>query len=344
MRRVIRLLFAIAAVLSLLSTAGAAAASFEGPRLSYVREGEPLQGEELLTSDPAGAHTVRLARVPDSGGALTAVSWSGDGAQVAVGSSDGLGFSVPPRPAIFVVSAEGGARRWVRGTERGFRPVFAPDGKTLAFARVRYRYRPGKRFYLSFSTWVVDAGGGRPRQLTPWRDRLFVIPSSFSPDGSRLAAVRQRRDEAPEIVEMPLDGGRASLLVKNGLEPAYSPDGKALAFLRLRRTGFLHLIRVPVYGGDLFVSGADGGGIRRLTFTPDRREAGPSWDPSGERLVFTQRPAKLTFEAQSGTGSSIIEINADGTCRHRLLFTYGLSYRDAAWQPGPGREAGRIAC
>jgi hypothetical protein len=45
----------------------------------------------------------------------------------------------------------------------------------------------------------------------------------------------------------------------------------------------------------------------------------------------------------------LVEINADGTCattlptapkRHRLRFIYN----GPSWQPGTGREAGRIAC
>jgi Tol biopolymer transport system component len=179
--------------------------------------------------------------------------------------------------------------------------------------------------------------------LTPWRDGLFFAPGSFSPDGARLAATRQKPGEAPEIVSLGLAGGRPSVIVRNGIEPAYSPDGSELAFVRLKNRGRLRKV-IPLVGGDLFVSVADGSNINRLTFTPGKREASPSWDPSGQRLAFTQFPAKATFEALVGIGSAILEINSDGTCRHRLLFTYGLSYQDAAWQPGPGREAGRIAC
>ncbi len=347
MPRVIRLVLGLAVALTLVLPATAAAVAFEeGPRLSYVREGEPLQGEELLTADLLGERASRLVRFSD-GGALMATSWSGDGTQLAVGTADSLaGLTFPRRPGIFTLPAGGGPRSWIQGTERGFEPVFSPDGATIALARARYGERQGRPPYFSVSTWVVVSSGGRPRQLTPWRDGLVALPSSFSPDGRRLVVDRQTPGESPQIVSLPVAGGRASLLVRNGLEAAYSPDGTAIAFVRLRPTGrFLRRPRFPVFGSDVYVAGLEGSRIeRQLTFTPKRRETGPSWDPSGERLVFTQLPAKLTFEAQSGIGSSIIEINADGSCRHRLLFTYGLSYREAAWQPGPGREAGRIQC
>jgi len=41
---------------------------------------------------------------------------------------------------------------------------------------------------------------------------------------------------------------------------------------------------------------------------------------------------------------AILEIDADGSCNRRLLFARGVVFRAAAWQPGPGREAGRIEC
>lgn len=201
--------------------------------------------------------------------------------------------------------------------------------------------------YWSTSIWLVDSRGGRPRQLTPWRHRLLLTPSSFSPDGTRLLAERAigLGKRFPELVSLPLGGGPPSSVFQEGVEPAYSPDGTAIAFVHPRDTGRFTPSGSSVPGGDLFVVDSDGSPSTRLTFSPNRREARPSWDPSGERLAFIQLPAKPTPVAQErGTGSSIVEINADGSCRHRLPFTHGLAYREAVWQPGPGREDGRISC
>jgi len=39
-----------------------------------------------------------------------------------------------------------------------------------------------------------------------------------------------------------------------------------------------------------------------------------------------------------------MEINANGTCRTRILSHPKVAFFGATWQPGPGREAGPIVC
>jgi Tol biopolymer transport system component len=97
---------------------------------------------------------------------------------------------------------------------------------------------------------------------------------------------------------------------------------------------------------DLFTSNADGSGLRRLTKTPYQDELFPSWDPSGERLAFVRYLPEL-FESElveAGIGASVMQLNADGTCPKEILKPSIVAIYGAAWQPGPGREAGRIPC
>jgi Tol biopolymer transport system component len=301
----------------------------------------------MLNVDPFEARWITLFRTPHASGMIGGISWAGDGNRLAFGATpDGKTFDAFPPPRIYLVGAKGGTVRMVRGTKGGGSPAFSPDGETIAFARLRYRDRLDRPLYASISIWLADARGGGSRQLTPWRNRLFLIPSSFSPDGGSLAAERVAPiAKRPEIVSVSIDSGAVTPLVKAGAEPAYSPDGSAIAFIRSRRTDrSTRLGGNPVFGSDLFIASVDGTQIARVTYTPRRREASPAWDPSGERLAYTQFPAKPTWRAQEGIGSAIVEVNADGTCRHKLLFTYGLSYSEPVWQPGPGRGAGRIMC
>jgi Tol biopolymer transport system component len=331
-------------VLLLLVVAGMAAAkASSGPTLAYTKDGYSPAGEELLTTNPLATSSFLVYRHPNAHRSFGHLSWSGDGTRLAFASH---GFGLGER--IYTVSPNGGRLREIPDTTFGFSPVFSPDRGTIAFARHLHKERPGGNTYWSTSIWLVASRGGESRQLTPWRDGLLLSPSSFSPDGTSLLAesLPKRREHRPEIISVPLHGGPRSLVLKDGFEPSYSPDGTKIAFIRTHETGRLTPIgQYTVPGGDLFVADSDGSLATRLTFTPNRREVRPSWDPSGERLAFIQSPAKPTLLAQRrGIGSSVAEINADGSCRHRLLFTRGFAYREAVWQPGLGREAGRIEC
>jgi len=45
-----------------------------------------------------------------------------------------------------------------------------------------------------------------------------------------------------------------------------------------------------------------------------------------------------------GFGDAVIEMNADGSCPTTILRDRNVAFYGATWQPGPGREAGPIAC
>ena len=70
-------------------------------------------------------------------------------------------------------SSSGSGVRPVPGTSEGYGPVFAPDGRTIAFARTSKRARPKSRdedtatlrnrsatTLQSVSAWLVDVDGG----------------------------------------------------------------------------------------------------------------------------------------------------------------------------------------
>lgn len=95
---------------------------------------------------------------------------------------------------------------------------------------------------------------------------------------------------------------------------------------------------------DLFVASTDGSRAIRLTRTPKMLEAQLTWDPSGERLAFVQFGTVSEFWETFGFGNAIVQINADGTCRTKVFSSRNAAAFGAAWQPGSGREAGRIVC
>ncbi|MGB7589151.1 MAG: hypothetical protein WBM00_10630 [Solirubrobacterales bacterium] len=351
----------VGAVVALaLAVGSAVAAAPEGPRLAFVRfHTSPLR-LEVGTVDETGALPLRLAGGGLHGGPLPlpfdAPSWSSDGSLLAFSAFVRLPTGRhQAQSSIFVVGADGSGLREVAGTGGGVGPVLAPDGHTMAFARRRERRRPNAHggeteVFSSTSVWLVNINGGSARQITGWRNRLDNAPTSFSPDGSTLALARQKgRHADSELVAYRMDGSGTTVLSRNATDGVYSPDGSAIAFLGgLRDRVYRHRSKgeasVEVETtSDLYRMNSDGSGVRRLLKTPNT-EVWPSWDPSGQRLAYVQFAGPGSEAAFFGFGDAIMEINADGTCRTKVLSEKSTAYFGPAWQPGLGREAGGIAC
>jgi Tol biopolymer transport system component len=252
-----------------------------------------------------------------------------DGHVVAVTRDDGSGLRLFPRAVL-----------------TGGDPVISPDGASVAFQRVQLvKVLSGRENYLFKSAiWLLDVKEGSVRRLTRWRIGTTVQPTSYSPDGSTLAAQAFGYHGGFRAVAIDLRSGRLSLLVRDATEPTYSPDGTRLAFVRLRN--WLTVRRdeatsQPVI--ELFVARADGDGPKRLL-----RRRGlvtwPSWDPSGSRLSFTRSPVDSPRSLTPLLGDKVMAINADGTCLTEVFSDPELTLSGSAWQPGIGREAGPISC
>ncbi len=332
----------------------------EGPRLAVLKWGASPQRFELLTMGPDGSDLstvtgrgTKVRPIPHPNGGL---SWAPDGSRIAfVGIVGGLSDFEPSKTRVFLVSLDGSRPIEVPGTEGALSPVLSPDGHTLAFLRTKLTVGPtGPEsegiLYESRSIWLADLRGGPPRQLTPWRNHLSNYPHSFSPDGSMLAVSRHIGDDRRDAVAISVNGQGSSVLVRNAFAPVYSPDGTRIAFLR----GDYRTVTDEDEEGngstttalmsDLFVKSVAEETVRRLTSTPTVIETDPSWDPSGERIAYTKMPNVFADAGFFGFGDSIVSVNADGTCPTKVLSKRSWALFGATWQPGPGREVGRIAC
>jgi len=323
-----------------LAAAGAQATAPEEPRLAFVRLTEKPPSLELVTSDISGLQEQVLAggslrRTRPLPFPLDTPGWSSDGSEIAFsGWAPGTPRLRPSGLRIFIAAADGSTVREVPGTQGGFTPVFAPDGQAIAFAR-RRKHRNAHTIFASTATWLVDPGTGQSRRLTPLRNGLDTFPSSFSPDGAVLAVGRRRGQSNPEVVALRVDGSGSTVLARNATDAVYSPNGSQIAFVHVFGRGS---------ATDLFAANPDGSAPRQLTDTPGKIEIWPSWDPSGRRLAYGQLRGGRSERAILGLGDSIMEINADGTCRTSILASHLLAFYGPTWQPGPGREAGPISC
>ena len=327
----------------------------EGPRLAVVMANVSSFRTELATVDETGALPLRLA----GGGEWTRPlpewfeppSWSPDGSKIAfAGVARGL-FGGPRGIRLYVVGANGRDLKPLRGTHGARNPAFTADGSAVAFSRIRFRPKVNKRGKKEFaarsaSIWLASLAGGPPRRITPARNGVFLYPGSFSPDGGTLLATRLVGRRRAEAVSVQLSNGKTDLLLRRAVEPMASPDGTKIALVRWRPLRLSNGTTTET--SDLFTMGADGKGLRRLTGTRHRDETFPSWDPSGERIAFVRGPLainELTDLDELGVGAKIVQMNADGSCPRKVLGRRpSTALYGAAWQPGPGREAGRIDC
>ena len=348
--------FLVGAFITLALTVFASSSAFalavpDGPRLAIVKNTLFPYRFDLETVNQTGAQPVRLAGggprkrpLPEE---FTPPSWSHDGAMVVfVGLARKLEHG-PRGVRLYVSSADGSGLRPLKGTHGADEPKFAPDNRTIFFTRYRFRprlNRSGKKEFLArgASIWSVDVFGGAPRRLTPSRNGLRMYPASFSPDGHTLLASRAAKGESWNVVKLHLDTGETDVFLRHAFDPVYSPDGRHIAFVRWRRLGTER--KADEWTNDLFTVRSGGGGLRRITRSPGN-DYSQSWDPSGERLAFIRYPPERYDPKGLGYGSAVLQVNADGSCLSLVLPpSLDTAFFGLAWQPGPGRGAGRILC
>jgi len=337
----------------------ATAAPPEGPRLAVVAfHPYPNAGSELSSLAPDGSGPFRIAGGPDARGPSPVFearpSWSADGSRVAF-----FGVRGGSPGAVFTVAADGSDPRVVPLSRKLLiqgEPVLAPDGRSVAVMRIDVISgqfeRPLRRgggsddeygVKVRTAIWSLGVGNSRMRPLTRWSRRSFIEPSSFSPDGSHLAATEWDGGPTPRAISVDLATRRTEVLAANAAAPVYAPDGSVamvrdrfgpeegpLEARKLRSSALLVL--APEQDRPLPVLRVRGG----LRW--------PSWDPSGQRIAFTRLKKTPSGVLPIPRPNSIAAVNADGTCLTTVAKLTRGSFAGSAWQPGPDREAGRIVC
>lgn len=335
---------------ALVSSSALASVAPDGPRLAVVENTLFPFRFDLTTVDETGAQPLRLAGggpkqrpLPEE---FTLPSWSPDGSMVVFVALSGRLDQGPQAVRLYVSSSDGSELRPLKGTRDADEPKFAPDGRTVFFTRYRYRSRAndrGKKESVASgaSIWAIDVFGGPARRITPKRNGVWMYAGSFSPDGEDLLASRLSRRGSWSVVSINLASGETSVFLRRAADPVYSPDGSRVAFVRWRN---VHRRGKSERRNDLFTIRSGGGGLRRVTSSPGS-DYSQSWDPSGERLAFVRYPPEWLEPEGLGYGNAVMQVNADGSCLGFVLRpSLDVAFFGVAWQPGPGREAGRIEC
>ena len=130
---------------------------------------------------------------------------------------------------IWVVGRDGGeAQRLVTGQLLNDRPIFSPDGSTIAFTGT---------YDGNTDVYTVPASGGEPTRLTysPERDEAV----GWTPDGTRvlMQSMRETARDFPKLFTVSRTGGLPEALpLPSGTDACYSPDGRRLAYTPFSRT------------------------------------------------------------------------------------------------------------
>jgi TolB protein len=173
---------------------------------------------------------------------------------------------------------------------------------------------------MTWQIYSVEPNGTGLTQLSDVSDLEVAGDPAWSPDGKRIVYVVQRfhedgRTDRSDIWIMNADGSDPRPLTDgpgSSASPAWSPNGTEIAFSR----------------GDpsnLYVIGADGSGLRRVTSLTagDDSASSPSWSPDGSRIVFSP---------SGEVEKDLYVVNRDGADERLLLHMPGLQI-EPAWSP-----------
>jgi TolB protein len=214
--------------------------------------------------------------------------------------------------AIFVANPDGSGERQLTtapGKAGDDYPDMAPDSSFVAFQRC------GK---YTCGIYVINIDGSGLRRVD---DGCQHLPPkcpdnsypAISPDGTQIvfnrAFGRIRKDQIDHsgIYRMGIDGShitKVSLPPKrtaDDVEPQWSPDGKQVVFVRHNITAR------PAGRQAVFVIGADGKRLRRVTPYKIKAGDGPDWSPDGSQILF-RSPENEDF-----LNDDIWTIHPDGT-------------------------------
>jgi len=181
-------------------------------------------------------------------------------------------------------------------------PRFSPTAQQIAY--MQYTGEQPRVFLLNLENGQRELVGNFPG---------MTFAPRFSPDGQRIVMSIGEQGVA-SIIEMDLRSRQMRRLTEtNAIDtgPCYSPDGRFIVFESDRDGGTQQL----------YVMGADGSGVRRISFGEGRYST-PVWSPRGDLIAFTK---------QTGGSFLIGVMHPDGS-GERVL-TEGFHNEGPSWSP-----------
>jgi len=241
----------------------------DGSRIAFLATDEGRRPLGLYVADLPACDARRIARVNSQ----HAFSWSPDGRFVVFAQLD-LVDNAREFGDLYRIEIVSGATRRMTRSARLTSPDVHPDGQRIV--AVQY---DGDRSRLV----TVDVDSGRIAPLTAFSSTIAWGPARWSPDGTRLAAVRFTRGSSLDLVLLSADGQLLqSLTDDRALEgvpewDASAPAGTRRLFFSSDRTGVRELYCLELDGDAnprLFLVARVATGVHEVAVIPTKRDSG----------------------------------------------------------------------
>jgi hypothetical protein len=199
------------------------------------------------------------------------------------------------------------------------RPNVSADGRHVVFQSFRDK---------GWNVFSMNADGSGQVDLTNTEDPVINFEPTWSPDGSKVAFMRQAAGEQ-DLWVVDANGTNAVDLTKspgiNETSPEFSPDGTKIVYIS---TGPEACCGIH-YNNDIWIMDADGSNQVPLTTTDfPTQNVAPSWSPDGLEIAYSVN------ETPAAADNGIHLMNANGTNQHRLLPEGSpVSTNALAWSP-----------
>ncbi|HWC32345.1 MAG TPA: hypothetical protein VG709_04380 [Actinomycetota bacterium] len=219
----------------------------------------------------------------------------------------------------FVAAPDGSGRiPLITDSEWELFPAWSPDGRRVAYAGGPSDDVERTNLYLA----APDGTAGR--KLV---DGGVTGPMAWSPDGTHIAFIRRDPFPGEDALWIVQSDGTGARRVLDGRwnNVAWSPKGNRLA------------LGGDPGGGDvadaegIYVVGADGQGLRRVTPAEDGFGFFPTWSPDGSRIAFVRNQDYDDIDPKS----DIYVVDIDGGAAERLTQWEGLD-TIPVWSPDGG--------
>jgi eukaryotic-like serine/threonine-protein kinase len=274
---------------------GGPAWSPDGRLIAFLRVSGDA-GVELLLISPLGGVERKLAdlRQGVNAGWWSAPAWTPDSKFVAVRDDT----------AIVLVSIESGEKRKLTSPPAGwagdYYAAISPDGRTLAFARIRNG--PTSDIFVA-----PVSDGASSRQLT--HDNRVIGGLAWTPDGKEIVFASDRANDST-LWRISASGGTPERLPVVGADasnPAIARQGRRAAFVRgSTRTSFWRL--------DLSPEGLRRPAVRVMAST--RGDGSPMISPDGSHIAFdSDRSGSTEVWVCDSQGGNAVQLTSLGFAR-----------------------------